>query len=139
MGSGTSGLHDPAAADNDVAIVENDSLAGRDGALWLLKSNQYAVVIHADFSIGRLMAMTDLRFHPQGTLKLIDADPVQSLCAQCVGVQLVATTHHHLSLISAQFDYVKRRPRGHAQSFALTDGKVVDSGMGSQNLAAAAD
>src|ERR1039458_7881555 len=67
-----------------------------------------------------------------------DALPI-SLGAQCPGEPLVATAYHDLALVSANFQYIQRRTRGHPEPLALAHGKVVNATVGPDNLAGRGD
>jgi hypothetical protein len=60
-------LDDPAAADNNVAVVKHCSLSRSDGSLWLVESDQDFIIIGL-FNQCRsgLVAMADLHRDPHG-------------------------------------------------------------------------
>jgi hypothetical protein len=58
---GRQGLADPAAADHDIAVVENSCLAGSDSALRLVKGDEDLVCpASLDHCYGWLVAMPNL-------------------------------------------------------------------------------
>ncbi len=66
-------LCDPAAADHNVAVVENRGLAGRDGALRLVEGGEDFVFARALNDRWRgLVAMANLHRDAHGLAQIVD-------------------------------------------------------------------
>src|SRR4051794_39351879 len=126
---------DPAAADNNVAIIEDDGLPRSDRALLNIKGHEYFVPGSFDGRVRCFMAMADLRLHPHWVPKLRNRDPVQLARAQRLRHQLISAAHHDLALSAIDLQNVKRIARRDAKSFALPHGEVVYAVMLADDVA----
>src|SRR5450631_1954477 len=75
--SAVSLLRDPAAADHNIAIVENRSLPRGDGALWLIEGDEDFVVPGPfDQSGRRLVAVSNFHSHAHRLPQIVNRDQV---------------------------------------------------------------
>src|SRR5664279_1794909 len=81
--SAVSLLRDPAAADHNIAIVENRSLPRGDGALWLIEGDE-DFVVPGPFNQSRrwLVAVTNFHGHAHRRVQVVDSDQVHAAGAK---------------------------------------------------------
>src|SRR5579863_8465688 len=133
-------LGDPAAADYDIAVIENCSLSRCDGALGLVEGGEDFVVAYAlDYGRGGLVAMANLHRHPHRLVKIVDRDQVYAAGAQGARVEMLFPADDDLLISAADLDDVERRAGGYAESLALADGEVVNAGVLAENFAGGGD
>src|SRR5579863_3586234 len=90
-------LGDPAAADYDIAVIENCSLSRCDGALGLVEGGEDFVVAYAlDYGRGGLVAMANLHRHAHRLAQIFDGDQVYAAGAQGARVEMVFSSYNHL-------------------------------------------
>src|SRR5262245_57268968 len=72
-------LVDPAAADDRVALIEDNGLSRRDGGLWTVEDHFGAIVRqHANDARRWLVPMADLRSDPHGRCGRVTCNPVHA-------------------------------------------------------------
>ena len=70
---------DPSTADDEIAVIEDNSLSGSDGALGIVKGDaNFAVSGRLNYGGCRLMAMADLCLHAHGRICM------SARCVRCV-------------------------------------------------------
>src|SRR5947209_12055146 len=129
-------LRDPAAAEHDVAVVENGGLPGRDGALRIIEGYD-DFVVRCLFDYGRrwLVTMANLHRDALRLAQIIHRNQVDPLGAQCTRVQMLVSTYNYPLVRAADLDDVERRSRRHTESLALSHGEIVNTGVLSNDLA----
>src|SRR5208282_381001 len=143
QGASLLGIFDPTAADYDVAIVENGSLAGGERALRLVEgdSNLVRPCGFRRFNDGRrgLMLVADLHCHPHGLAQLGGRNQIHSVSAESARVKLLVLADDHLPSVILDLNHIERRARGYTESLALADREVVNPGVLADHLAVGRD
>src|SRR6266536_1744309 len=133
-------LSDPAAAHHDLPIVEYGCLAGRDGALTLIKGDQALVVASPLHHCGcRLVAMANLHSDPHGRVEIVHRDQIHAAGPQRARIEMLFPADHDLLVRAADLDNVERRACGHAQSLTLTHGEIVNASMFADHFTTGSD
>src|ERR1035438_2631536 len=100
-------LCDPAAADHYVAVVEDRSLSGRDGALGLVKRGQdFVFASSLNDGRGGLVAMTNLDRHAQRLAQVFEGNEVYPARAQGARIKMLFPAHDNLLIRTADLNHV---------------------------------
>src|SRR6185295_5729539 len=83
--------------------------------------------------------MADLYRDSQGLAQLFHRDEIGTLHPQGARVKFFLAADYHLSSVSLDLYYVKRRTSGDAQSLTLAHGEVVDAAMLAYDFAVGSD
>src|SRR5215471_20772747 len=118
----------PAAANHDVAVVEDHSLARGDGPLRFVESYaDFAIAGILDHSRSGLVPVTNLGANPHRFFQCVDADPVHLVRNQSARQQILVVAYGDGSLLAVDLDYIERRASCHSESLALAHGEVVNA------------
>src|SRR5215471_8077186 len=130
----------PAAANHDVAVVEDHSLARGDGPLRFVESYaNFAITGFLNHSGSGLVPVTNLGANPHRFFQCVDADPVHLVRNQSVRQQVFVAAYGHSSLLAVDLDYIERRASCNAESFPLAHCEVVNAVMMAQHLTISSD
>src|SRR6266700_6459736 len=100
---------DPAAAEDDFAIVEDGGLAGRDGALGRIKSNPRAIVRNGFHGGGRgRVLVADFYEGANRSGRLFARDPIHVFNFKCVGAESVVFANNDAVLLRIDGENVER-------------------------------
>src|SRR6185312_5474647 len=129
-------LHDPAAANHLVPVVEHRRLPWRYRALRLIEcGNRF---IHAcGFKRGprRLVTMTDLGANAHRAGEAGNADPVEPVRSQMTRGQLRIRAHRYAMIFGIDLQNVERIARSHLKALALAHSEVEDALMPTEDIA----
>src|SRR6266567_6487249 len=95
-------LSDPAAAHHDLPIVEYGCLAGRDGALRLIKGDQDLVAASSlNHCCSGLVAMANLHRDTHGRVEIIHRDQIHAAGSQRPRIEMLFPADYDLLLRAA--------------------------------------
>ena len=120
---------DPAAAEHEVALIEDGGLTRGDGALGLVEADFHSVTIVAerrDGSGSGLMAVTDFDFGAGGRGESGPRDPIDIARYECGAQQMIVRTDSYALGYRVGRDDIQRLTLGDAETFALADGEVME-------------
>src|SRR5579864_9114388 len=130
-------LSDPAAADHDLALIENRGLARSDGALRLIESDEDFVGAHTLHCGWRgLVPMANLHRHAHWLSQIVHRDQIHTPGAQRARIKVLISAHDNLLAGAADLDDVERGSCGYAQSLALAHCEVMHAAMLADDFAA---
>src|SRR5215813_9415245 len=111
-------------------VIENGGLTWGDGALWRFEDDPGAISWQRlNSRRRRFVFVADFRLASNHTDGLGDRNPVHSFDFQRRGPQGVVFAHHNAILIPIDCQHIDRLARGEAESLALADGVIMDSGV----------
>jgi len=126
---------DPAAAEDDVAVVEDGGLAGGDGALGRVEGDaRSGGVQRLDGGRGGFVLMADFGEGAKRTGRLIAGNPVQGLQFRSLsfgGTSSSPTTTRFFGCINRE--NVERLAGGKAEALALADSEIVNAVVGGRS------
>ncbi len=73
------------------------------------------------------MPVTNLHGDSHGLAQIVHRNQVGAPRDQGLRIQILRVANDNLPLIALDLNYVERRTGGHSQALALSDGKVVDT------------
>src|SRR6266852_5277203 len=130
------GSADPAAAEDDVAVVENGGLAGGDGAWWSVESDARSGGVERLDGGGRgFVLVADFYEHAQGGGGRLAGNPVQAFdFADCLSEDIVFADDHAV-LFRINQENVEGFAGSEAQALALADGEIVNAVVAADHFA----
>src|SRR5712692_6238452 len=133
-------LADPAAAEDDVAVVENRGLAGSDGALRRVEPDAREGGVQRLDGGGRgRVLVADFGEGAKRRGRLIARNPIHAFdFAYCLSENIVFANHHAV-LLRINRKNIERLASGEAETLALSDGKMVDAIVAADHVAVLVD
>ena len=133
-------VFDPAAAYDNVSIVEDGALAGGDGALRVVEDDlDFVGAGRLDGCWGGLMFVADLDGHMHGLADFVGRDQVHATSGESFRKEIGIVADDHLATVILDLNYVERRASGDTEALALADGEIVHSGVLADDFAVGGD
>ena len=130
------GAANPAAAEDDVAIVKDRGLAGRDGFLRLVQLDARAAVLERRDRRARAgMAVANLHRDFERLVGIAAAAPVHLVDFEFVRDQILGVADDDAVRRRIDIDDVTRLRRTAGQTFALADGEHLDAFVFAEEIA----
>src|SRR6266568_4159283 len=133
-------LHDPSAADNFIAAIEDRRLARRDRALWLVKFYAGAIICERHNRRGRCrVTIADTDFCAHRLSRIVERDPIDTSRGESVAQQFIVVADDYTILLRIDPENIKRPWLRDTNSAALADRVAMNARVRTNNLSAGRD